>query len=45
MHVADIVDGRDLAPLLARAFDDALVAYIHVHFAKPGCFACRVDRA
>ena len=45
LRVADVVDGSALAPRLGRAFDDALVAYIHVHFAKPGCFACRVDRA
>ena len=23
--------------------DDAS-AYVHVHFAGPGCFACRIDR-
>ena len=30
----------------AKAFlDDSGVAFLHVHFAGPGCFAFRVDRA
>lgn len=40
---ADVVDGRDLEPVVERLLADA--AYVHVHFAKPGCFAARVDRA
>jgi Protein of unknown function (DUF1203) len=23
---------------------DEAVGYLHVHLAKPGCFACRIDR-
>ena len=42
---AEIVDGRELEPVLVRMFDQARVAYAHIHFARPGCFACRVDRA
>jgi hypothetical protein len=42
---ADIVDGRDLEPVIQRLFDDPAVRYLHVHFAKPGCYACRIDRA
>jgi hypothetical protein len=41
---ADVVDGRELEPVLARMFDQDRVAYAHIHFARPGCFACRVDR-
>ncbi|HEY0476515.1 MAG TPA: DUF1203 domain-containing protein [Kofleriaceae bacterium] len=42
---ADVVDGPDLEPLIARLFDDARAAYLHVHYARPGCYAARVDRA
>lgn len=45
MTDADVVEGRDLAPLIARFFADPAVAYLHVHNAKRGCFAARVDRA
>lgn len=42
---ADVVDGRELESVIHRMFTDAGVTYLHVHFARPGCFACRVDRA
>lgn len=42
---AEVVEGRDLEPLVARFFDDEAVAYLHVHFARRGCYAARVDRA
>jgi hypothetical protein len=41
---ADVVDGLDLESLLKRLLDNVAVSYVHVHFARPGCFACRVDR-
>ena len=41
---AEVVEGRDLEPLIARFFADPAVAYLHVHNARPGCFAARVDR-
>jgi len=44
MTAADVVDGGDLAPAIARMFADPAVAYLHVHNAKRGCFAARVDR-
>lgn len=44
MTDADVVEGRDLEPLIERMFGDDVVAYLHVHNAKPGCFAARVDR-
>jgi len=44
MADADVVEGRDLEALIARMFADPAVAYLHVHNAKPGCFAARVDR-
>ena len=42
---ADVVDGHEVEPLIERMLADAKVDYIHVHNAKPGCFAARVDRA
>ena len=41
---ADVVDGADVESILQRFLDNAAVSYVHVHFARPGCFACRVDR-
>lgn len=40
---ADIVDGAVAAPLIERFLSRADVNYLHVHFARRGCFACRVD--
>ena len=42
---ADVVDGQALEPVIARLFGDARVAYLHLHNAKPGCYAARVDRS
>ena len=41
---ADVVQGADLAPLIDRLFGDASADFIHVHNAKRGCFAARVER-
>jgi len=42
---ADLADGAQLEAAIARLFDDARAAYLHVHYAVPGCYAARVDRA
>lgn len=42
---ADVVEGRDAEPLIERFFGNPGVAYIHAHYAKPGCYAARIDRA
>jgi hypothetical protein len=42
---ADVVEGRDAEPVIERLFEDGRVAYIHAHYAKPGCYAARIDRA
>jgi transcriptional regulator len=42
---ADVADGVEVEALIARLFADARVAYIHVHFARPGCYAALVERA
>ena len=41
---ADLTPGAELATLSERFFTDAATAYLHVHFAKRGCYAARVDR-
>ena len=45
MVEADVVDGPELEPAVERLFNDPRVRYLHVHFARPGCYACRIDRA
>ena len=42
---ADVINGVDIEQSIQRFFGDARVAHIHVHNARPGCYACRVDRA
>ena len=42
---ADITDGAQAKTLISRLFDDPRAAYLHIHYAKRGCFAARVDRA
>jgi len=44
MTEADVVDGQDLETALTRVLANERVSYVHLHFARPGCFACRVDR-
>jgi hypothetical protein len=41
---ADVADGSEIEPVIERLLDRAEVEYLHVHNAKPGCFAARVDR-
>jgi hypothetical protein len=42
---ADVTEGRMLEPLIERFFANPAVDYIHLHYARPGCYAARVDRA
>jgi hypothetical protein len=42
---AEVVDGTAAEPLIQRYLARTDVAYLHIHFARRGCFACRVDRA
>ncbi len=42
---ADVIDGPQLDGLIERLFDNARTDYLHIHYAKPGCYAARVDRA
>ena len=41
---ADVTPGERLELLLAPYLDRADVAYVHLHYARRGCYAARVDR-
>ena len=41
---ADVVPGNTLSSVISKAFDKPEIAYIHLHNAKPGCFAASVHR-
>jgi hypothetical protein len=42
---ADVTDGTALPGLIERLFADPRAAYLHAHYAKRGCYACRIERA
>jgi hypothetical protein len=42
---ADLCPGAQLEAPIERLLRQPATAYLHLHYAKPGCFACRVDRA
>lgn len=41
----ELVDGQDLETAIERLFANPDASYMHVHFAAPGCYAARVERA
>jgi hypothetical protein len=41
---ADVIEGSDAETLIQRFLSAQETAYLHVHFARRGCFAARVDR-
>lgn len=42
---AEVVEGHLIEALIDRYFGRDDVAYLHLHYARRGCYACRVDRA
>jgi hypothetical protein len=42
---AAVCDGEETARAILGMFANPDAAYIHLHNAKRGCFACRVERA
>jgi hypothetical protein len=40
----EVLQGTELEGAIERLLGDADGAYLHVHFAGPGCYACRIDR-
>lgn len=41
---ADVVEGTEVAEMVSHFFSDSQVDYIHLHYAKRGCFAALVTR-
>ena len=41
----ELVEGKALEGAIGRLFANPRARYLHVHFAAPGCYAARVDRA
>ena len=39
----ELVEGRELEGAIERLFADPRAAYLHVHYAAPGCYAARID--
>lgn len=44
MRDADVVHGRELEAAVDRMFEEPAIEFLHIHNAKPGCYAARVDR-
>lgn len=44
MTNAEVIAGDQLEALLTRTLAGEDVGYVHIHFARPGCYACRADR-
>ena len=45
MTGSELIEGIWLEEAIERQFADASAAYLHVHFAAPGCYAAKVERA
>jgi hypothetical protein len=41
----ELIEGAKIEDAIARLFASPRAAYLHIHFAAPGCYAARVDRA
>jgi len=41
----ELIDGRELEGSIGKLLSDPRASYLHVHFAAPGCYAARIDRA
>ena len=42
---AEVLPGMEVEQGIERLFAIPRTAYLHIHYAQPGCYACRVDRA
>jgi len=40
----ELADGQQVEPAIERLLAIPSAAYLHIHFAAPGCYAARVDR-
>jgi Protein of unknown function (DUF1203) len=41
----ELTEGSKLEEAIARLFADLRASYLHIHFAAPGCYAARIERA
>ncbi|GGM29583.1 hypothetical protein GCM10009425_45190 [Pseudomonas asuensis] len=41
---ADVVEGPQLESLIRKLFSNPVIDYLHIHYAKRGCYAARVDK-
>ena len=41
----ELAEGTNLEPAIKRLFADPRAAYLHLHYAAPGCYAAKVERA
>ena len=41
----ELTEGAQLEAAIERQFADPAARYLHIHFAAPGCYAARVERA
>jgi hypothetical protein len=41
----ELVEGTALEGVIERLFAEPRAAYLHIHYAAPGCYAARIDRA
>jgi hypothetical protein len=45
MRTAEVVPGTGIETVIEQMLTKDTVEYLHIHYAKPGCYAARVDRA
>jgi hypothetical protein len=45
MAERELVEGTALEGAIARLFANPRAVYLHIHYAAPGCYAARVERA
>ena len=41
----ELIDGRQVEAAIERQLANPAAGYLHIHFASPGCYAARVERA
>jgi hypothetical protein len=42
---AEVLDGDKLEPMIRTMLEEPRADYLHVHFARPGCYAAKITRA
>lgn len=41
----ELVEGDRLEPVIEKLLAEPRASYLHIHFAAPGCYAARIERA